>query len=178
VAIDEQVYGPDHPEVARDLNNLGRWLQDSNRADEAEPMMGRVVEIFKTAYGPDHPKVAVSLNNQASLLQTRQPEEAERLMRQALAIDEHAYGPDHPEVARDLYNLGRLLKDVNRLNDAEPLLRRVVQIYVKFTRDTGNPHQRLQQAINSYGNLLTQMGRPQDQVLAQLSQVTGFSFGS
>jgi tetratricopeptide (TPR) repeat protein len=156
---------------------LGRWLQDTNRADEAEPMMGRVVEIFQKAYGPDHPKVAVSLNNQAGLLQTKQPKEAERLMRQALAIDERAYGPDHPDVARDLYNLSRLLKDANRLDDAEPLMRRAVKIYVKFTHDTGHPHQRLQQVINSYGNLLIQMGRSQAQAAAQLSEVTGLTFG-
>ena len=31
LAIDERVYGPDHPEVATDVNNLGNLLQDSGR---------------------------------------------------------------------------------------------------------------------------------------------------
>ena len=32
MAIDEKVYGPDHPEVARDLNNRAELLQQQVRA--------------------------------------------------------------------------------------------------------------------------------------------------
>ena len=45
-------------------------------------------------------------------------------MRRTLAIDEKSYGPDHPNVARDLNNLARLLKDTNRVEEAEPMMRR------------------------------------------------------
>jgi len=45
-------------------------------------------------------------------------------MRWALAIDEHSYGPDHSDVATALNNLAQLLQDTNRLEDAEPLMRR------------------------------------------------------
>ncbi len=31
LAIDEKSYGPDHPDVARDLNNLAQLLQATNR---------------------------------------------------------------------------------------------------------------------------------------------------
>ena len=31
LAIDERSFGPEHPNVARDLNNLGAVLQESNR---------------------------------------------------------------------------------------------------------------------------------------------------
>ena len=36
LAIDEQSYGPDHPRVAIDLNNLAALLQATNRLAEAE----------------------------------------------------------------------------------------------------------------------------------------------
>ena len=49
-------------------------------------------------------------------------------MRRALAIDEESYGPDHPEVATDLNNLAVLLKDTNRLAEAESLSRRALAI--------------------------------------------------
>ena len=39
VAIDERCYGPDHPEIAIDLNNLAQLLQATNRLAEAEPLM-------------------------------------------------------------------------------------------------------------------------------------------
>ena len=38
LAIDEAVYGPDHPDVATDLNNLAQLLQATNRLAEAEPL--------------------------------------------------------------------------------------------------------------------------------------------
>ena len=49
--------------------------------------------------------------------------EAEPLYRRALAIDEKSYGPDHPGVAIRLNNLAWLLRDTNRLAEAEPLMR-------------------------------------------------------
>lgn len=38
LAIDEKSVGPDHPDVARDLNNLAQLLQATNRIAEAEPL--------------------------------------------------------------------------------------------------------------------------------------------
>ncbi|MCA8988928.1 MAG: tetratricopeptide repeat protein, partial [Planctomycetaceae bacterium] len=46
LAIDEQSYGPEHPSVARDLNNLALLLQAINRFEEAEPLMRRCLCIF------------------------------------------------------------------------------------------------------------------------------------
>ena len=57
--IDEEFYGSDHPDVARDLNNLARLLQATNRLGEAEPLMKRALAIDEQSYGPDHPDVAI-----------------------------------------------------------------------------------------------------------------------
>ncbi|MCA8992426.1 MAG: tetratricopeptide repeat protein, partial [Planctomycetaceae bacterium] len=54
-AIDGVSLGPDHPSVARDLNNLAQLLQDTNRLDEAEPLMRRAVGIFRSSLGDEHP---------------------------------------------------------------------------------------------------------------------------
>ena len=130
LAIDEQSYGPDHPHVAIDLNNLAALLQATNRLADAEPLMRRALAIDEQSYGPDHPHVAVDLNNLAQLLQaTNRLADAEPLMRRALAIDEQSYGPDHPHVAIRLNNLAALLQATNRLADAEPLSRRVCRAW-------------------------------------------------
>src|SRR5680860_1122004 len=132
LAIDEQSYGAEHPNVARDLNNLAQLLQATNRLAEAEPLMRRALAIDEQSYGAEHPEVAIDLNNLAQLLQAkwhglsaRDREvgrehgqsahatllaEAEPLMRRALAIDEQSYGAEHPEVAIDLNNLAQLLQ--------------------------------------------------------------------
>ncbi|MFN7678519.1 MAG: tetratricopeptide repeat protein [Cyanobacteriota bacterium] len=129
LAIDEASYGPNHPKVARDLNNLAQLLHDTNRLDEAEPLMRRALAIVEASYGPNHPRVAIDLNNLAGLLDaTNRLQEAEPLMRRALAIDEASYGPNHPKVAIDLNNLAQLLQATNRLKEAEPLMRRALAI--------------------------------------------------
>lgn len=56
-------FGPDHPEVARDLNNLAQLYQATNRLKEAEPLYTRALEIFETSLGRDHPSTfTVRLN--------------------------------------------------------------------------------------------------------------------
>ena len=78
--IDEKSFGPDHPNVARDLNNLAMLLQATNRLAEAEPLMRRALTIGEKSFGPDHPDVATALNNLAMLLQaTNRLSEAEPL---------------------------------------------------------------------------------------------------
>ena len=65
--IHEQTYGRDHPDVATDLNNLGRLLQDTNRLAEAEPLMSRALAIFEASFGPDHPSTAIARDNLVAL---------------------------------------------------------------------------------------------------------------
>jgi tetratricopeptide (TPR) repeat protein len=87
-------------------------LQDTNRLEEAEPLLRRALAIDEQSYGPEHPNVARDLNNLALLLQdTNRLEEAEPLLRRALAINERSLGPEHPNVAgvTDTCGMGLLL---------------------------------------------------------------------
>ena len=43
LAIDEKSFGAEHPDVARDLNNLAGLLQATDRLAEAEPLMRRAL---------------------------------------------------------------------------------------------------------------------------------------
>ncbi len=129
LAIDEQSYGVEHPNVAFRLNNLALLLQATNRLAEAEPLMRRALSIHEQSYDAEHPEVANRLTTLACLLHhTNRLVEAELLMRRALAIDEQSYGAEHPRVAIDLNNLAQLLQATNRLAEAEPLMRRALAI--------------------------------------------------
>ncbi|MBU2693436.1 MAG: tetratricopeptide repeat protein [Candidatus Eisenbacteria bacterium] len=157
LAIDEQSFGPEHPDVAIALNNLAQLLQATNRLGEAEPLMRRALAIDEQSFGPEHPKVAIRLNNLASLLQdTNRLVEAEPLKRRALAIDEQSFGPEHPDVAIDLNNLAQLLQATNRLGEAEPLMRRVVEI---MERSFGAGHPNVAVALNNLAQLLQATNR-------------------
>lgn len=72
LAIDEASYGAAHPDVARDLHNLAKLFQDTNRLGEAEPLMRRAVCILigiTHSTGYPHPQLKLALGNYDSLLQ-------------------------------------------------------------------------------------------------------------
>ena len=171
LAIDEGSYGPDHPVVARRLNNLASLLKMMNRQGDVEPLLRRALAIDEGCYGPDHPEVARVLNNLALLLQeTDRLGEAEPLLRRALVIDEVSYGPYHPEVARDLNNLAQLLLETNRLGEAEPLMRRVLGIFLRFQVSTGHLHPHRDAAIRNYVGLLQKMGLTEQEIAEKLRE--------
>jgi tetratricopeptide (TPR) repeat protein len=157
LAIDENSFGPDHPNVAIRLNNLALLLGDTNRLGEAEPLMRRALDIVEHSFGPDHPDVATALNNLAQLLgDTNRLAEAEPLMRRALAIDENSFGPDHPNVAIHLNNLAQLLGATNRLTEAEPLMRRALAI---DENSFGPDHPNVAIRLNNLAQLLQDTNR-------------------
>lgn len=160
LAVDEKSNGPDHPEVATDLNNLAALLKATNRSEEAEPLQRRALAINERFYGPNHPEVATNLSNLAQLFQeTNRLVEAEHLMCRALAIDERFYGPDHPTVAFRLNNLAQLLHDTNRLVEAEPLMRRTLTI---FENAYGANHPNMASALNNLARLLGDTNRSEE----------------
>jgi tetratricopeptide (TPR) repeat protein len=159
LAIDEQTHGPDHYQVAEDLNNLALLLKATNRLGEAEPLMRQALAIDEKAYGPDDPVIATRLNNLAALLEdTTRLGEAEPLMRRAIAIGEKSYGPEDSLVATFLNNLGKLLLDTNRLGEAEPLLRRAQAIEEKVFGPEDHPMVAI--CLNNLAQVLQAEKRP------------------
>jgi tetratricopeptide (TPR) repeat protein len=78
--IDEAAYGTDHPEVARDVNNLGGVLKALGDLVGAKECCERAMGIDEAAYGPDHPKVAIDVNNLGSVLQNQGDLVGERIL--------------------------------------------------------------------------------------------------
>jgi tetratricopeptide (TPR) repeat protein len=153
--INEQMLGPEHPDLARDLYNLAQFLRDHNRLSEAEPLMWRALAINEN--WPDLHNVARVLNELALLLNaTNRSAEAESLMRRALSIDEKTYGAEHPDVARDLNNLAHILQNTNRLTEAEPLMRRALSIDEKTY---GAEHPLVAIRLNNLAQLLQDTNR-------------------
>jgi len=81
--------------------------------------------------------------------------EAERLSRRSLAIEE-GIDPNSSEVAIRLNNLAQLLKDTNRLAEAEPLMRRAL----KIDEDSfGQDHPNVAIRLNNLAQLLQATNR-------------------
>ncbi len=153
----EKVLGPDHPEVAKSLNNLAALYNLRGNYTKAEPLLQRAIAILEKNLGPDHPLVAASLDNLAQLYQgQRQYDEAAPLFERALEIREQALGPQHPEVAKGLNNLAVLYFIQRRYDEAEPLYQRLITIN---ERVSGPEHPELANSIHNFGNLYRLQGK-------------------
>ena len=118
--IDEASFGPDHPNVANSVNNLGSVLHDLGDLATARQCFERGLRIAEATLGPDHLSVATLVNNLGNVLQNLGDlAGAREYYERSLRIDETSFGPDHPEVATDVNNLSyerrlvaRLLEDI------------------------------------------------------------------
>jgi hypothetical protein len=91
-------------------------------------------------------------------------------MKRALAIDEASFGSEHPEVARDLNNLAQLLQATNRLAEAEPLMRRNVQIKIALLQQ-GFQHPNLEAAFSNYRSLLQDLELPESEIQTKIQSL-------
>ena len=109
LAIDEKVYGPDHPEVATDLNNWAGLLEAQVRAKRCFQMLleGNLERNVFSQF-----LIGLVLNNDPATPSTvfqGKYEEADPLYLRAVAIGEKTLGPDHPTLATTLNNRAGLL---------------------------------------------------------------------
>jgi hypothetical protein len=74
-------------------------------------------------------------------------------MRRALTIDEDSFGADHPRLAIRLHNLALLLQAANRPAEAEPMIRKAVEI---FQASLGSEDPRTLNAKESLGSILVE----------------------
>ena len=156
LAIDEKAYGPDHPEVARDVNNLGTVLQDIGDLAGAREHYERALAVDEKAYGPDHPKVAIRVNNLGSVLQDMGDlKGAKEHYERALAVFEKTHGKEHPQVATAANNLGNVLQDMGDLKGAKEHFERALTI---FEQAYGSEHPQVATAANNLGDALQDMG--------------------
>jgi tetratricopeptide (TPR) repeat protein len=152
----EQVYGPDHPDVAIDVSNLGSVLQDLGDLQGAKKNYERALAIGEAVCGPDHPTVATLVNNLGDVLQDLGDlQGAKKNFERALAIDESSYGPDHPTVAIRVNNLGRVLQDLGDLKGAKKNLERALAIHESAY---GPDHPTVAIGVNNLGLVLKALG--------------------
>jgi Tfp pilus assembly protein PilF len=59
------VLGPDQPDTATSLDNLGSLLQAQGDFAGARSLLERALSIREKVLGPEHPETATTLNNLA-----------------------------------------------------------------------------------------------------------------
>jgi eukaryotic-like serine/threonine-protein kinase len=127
--IDRQIYGPVHPHLADELNDLGTIQADLGNNAEAEKYYRQALEIVQSWYGSDHPETAWQMASLAqALINEGKDDEGAKLVQQALPIEEEAYGPMHPKVAFILNLLVAPAERKGNWDQAESYLTRMLSI--------------------------------------------------
>ena len=152
LAIEESTYGPDHPDVAICVNNLGGVLHDLCGLEGAKKMYERALAISEAAYGPNHPDVANYVNNLGLILKDLgDMEGAKKMYEWALAIGEATYGSDHPDVAIRVNNLGDVLQNLGDIEGAKKMYERALAI---DEATYGPDHPQVAIYVNNLGSVL------------------------
>ncbi|KAB2919158.1 MAG: tetratricopeptide repeat protein [Hyphomicrobiaceae bacterium] len=124
-------------------------------ARAADPFLPHALRIldFMATQGPCAEIARRLLNVAAVLLQYRADfAPAERLHRKEVEIAETELGPDHPATGAALNNVAKLLRQLRRYSEAEPLYRRALAIAANDPQEPSNVY-------NCFGLMLHQSGR-------------------
>lgn len=159
LAIQERLYGADQPPMIPVLRELSQVFREQLRADDAERVARRAVEIGE-AWGVKTRERARSLELLA-LTHADQGRlgEAEAEMRRSLALNEEALGTRHANVAMSLARLGSLLHKQGRLRPAELYLERACLVLTEAKPTGTSQRTRLASVLNDLGLVYRDQGR-------------------
>ncbi|MEQ8765382.1 MAG: serine/threonine-protein kinase [Planctomycetota bacterium] len=112
------------------LSNLrARRAAAAGDGEAASRAFGEAVRLAEAGGGPETTKLATHLMYAANHHRSQGgPEKAMELTRRALTIREKLLPPDHPDIGESLAMLGRILVGQERFDEAEPVLRRALEI--------------------------------------------------
>jgi len=127
LAIDEQLHGAEHADVARSLVQLGESLLGQGRLDEAEAALRRGLPICEKYIGRVTTDTAATLSALGSVLEQRgRIQEADDAMRRALDIS--AQAATQVQQLMRTYNYGRFLRRQNRTQEAAVFFKRSLDL--------------------------------------------------
>lgn len=115
--------GPEHPDVAMTLNNMGMVLAALGRADDAIANYQKSLDIHRAIEGPGHPNTATAEHNLGVLLRSRgRYVEARAALEQALAVRRSTLGDRHPDTLNSQQALIKVYLSLKEADLAHALL--------------------------------------------------------
>eukprot|EP00752_Nemacystus_decipiens_P011921 g10571.t1 len=160
LAINEEVYGQDHPQVVATLVFRAELSKKQGKYEDADVLCQRALLTREKEYGRDHPELVWILNSRAWLLVDQgKYEDADVLYQRALAIEEEVYGKDHHEVAKTLSYRAMLLRSQGKYEDADVLYQRALAIEEEVY---GQDHHEVATTLSNRAMLLRSQGKYED----------------
>jgi len=153
LALDRQIYGERHPDVAEDLINLGAIQLAWGHYKEAEQLNRQALDIIQSFYGKDHPETADLMTAVArTLVAQDRPDAAAGMLRDALGVEERVYGKMHSRVGLTLNELGKVAQQQGNLSEAATDFSHAVDIWRKVYN---GKHYHIGVALSNLGDVYT-----------------------
>ena len=165
LAIDQTVYGENHPEVAVVLNNMGTAFEEIGDYRKAIRYYRKSLAINYSEHGLEHSKVALQLNNIGSALYKRKRiNKAISCFESALTIGKKFNLEDQSQNCLELAsilnkllnNLGAAYKAKGRLNNAIDFYKQALDLNLKFF---GEEHPDFAIILKNLGSAYVCMGQ-------------------
>ncbi len=149
--------GPEHPQVAASLENLGSVQWYRNDLDSAEDYYRRALEIRTVALGPDNAKTINTVMNLGIVASERGDEQlAVARLEEAVESFTRVVGREHPSTAHALDNLAATLSGQGQWERSNELNREAVEIYEAVL---GPEHPSVGHALENLAAGLADVGR-------------------
>jgi len=125
----EQALGPNHPDIAYALDDLGELYKRHRKFEAASELCQRTLALRKKALGILHPEVSLSLCAQIEILKTQQRwSAAEPLTREWLGVVDSTVGEAHPEYAKVLELQAVIYGNAGALEKQEECNRKALEV--------------------------------------------------
>ena len=156
--IRTKALGPDHPDVAITLSQLGTAVWHRGDFARAKALQEQALAIREKRLGRDSTEVASSLHNLGTLNWSQgNYAEARRLLERALVIRKKTLGPENADVATTLNSLGAIAYREGDLKKAGELWEQTLAIREKVL-DPDHPY--IAQALNNLAIVYVYAGEP------------------
>jgi len=156
LAILREHFGPEHPEMARSLDDTGGFLDELGGLAEGEALCLEALTMRQALLGEEHPLVAESMNNLAHFAYARADyDEAGRLAARAAKMYRSLFDGEHPDLAVALSNQGLYLQLTGDFEAAEPLFRESIELERRLL---GEEHPNVATGLDNLAVLKMDMG--------------------
>ena len=123
------IFGENHQDLAGTLNNIGLVYEDLGQFNDSLGEYEKSLNIKQHIFGNNHPDIALTLENLARLHKKFDKKiKAINYYQQAIDIYQRFFLPNHPSIIYLLKQYSQLLIDLNRTDEAQPLLDRLASL--------------------------------------------------
>ncbi len=156
LALAQQKYGENHPDVATCYSNIGNVYNSLGEYEKALEFYQKALKIQLQVLGENHPSVATSYNNIGFVYDSLgEFTQALEFYQKALKIQLQVLGENHPDVATSYNNIGSVYDSLGEYEKALEFYQKALKIRLQVL---GGNHPSVATSYNNIGMVYNNLG--------------------